>query len=554
MLYSGQSFGEFAFGEHDFAPPGESAFAAFLREVTAPRCWLLEMDAFSLATTSDASSAFGDAGYGELAFSDDAPGTSGGVRTLRFSTHGYTSHHSDSPAAVWYEGRLTEEINVDRRIVGRDGLGGLARVFADASLIALDGGVDDLLRDYSLDGRPARILLGRPTDSLAEYGVVFRGVVAAVSISLERATVQLSDGLALLDRPIQENLYAGTGGLEGGADLAGKPKPLAFGRVLNIAPPLVDAVNLIYQVHDGPIQDVTAVYDRGVSLTRVDGTPAPGEYSVDVSAGTFRLGAAPAGTVTADVLGDASLSGYVESTAQIVLRILATRAQLTSSAIEPLSFTVLDTDVPAPVGIWVGLEPRTIADVVDELLAGAGAFGGFDRLGRFGVGRIRAASGVEAADYTSEDIVVIEREPLPPAIEPVVWRAIVGYRRNYTVQTDLAASVPAAHKTFAAVAYRSALAEDDAVRTRYVSAKTLGPIESAFADAADAQAEAARLLGLWSKRRSLLRIRTQAPALLRDLGDVVLVCHPRHGLQNGALGIVVSHAFRGGAVEMGVLV
>ena len=41
-MFSGQSFGQFSFGEQDYTPPDTSAFEAFLAEVTSERCWLLE--------------------------------------------------------------------------------------------------------------------------------------------------------------------------------------------------------------------------------------------------------------------------------------------------------------------------------------------------------------------------------------------------------------------------------------------------------------------------------------------------------------------------------
>ena len=105
-MYGSQAFGEFAFSEQTYAPVDSLAFQAFLAEITSPRCWLLELDVFSLAETESVSGAFGDAAFGDAAFCDGAAGGSGGITTLRFSTHGYTTHAADTPARTWYDGRL----------------------------------------------------------------------------------------------------------------------------------------------------------------------------------------------------------------------------------------------------------------------------------------------------------------------------------------------------------------------------------------------------------------------------------------------------------------
>lgn len=459
----------------------------------------------------------------------------------------------DPDSADWYDGRLAEGFRVERRIVGRDGIGGLARVFAEASLVNADGALDGLLSGYSIGGRRVRLLVGRETGRYADFGLVFTGVVESPVVGLDAVRLRLSDGLAKLERAVNETTYAGTGGLEGGADLKGKPKPKCWGKVFNIAPPLVDSVNLVYQVHDGPIQDVPAVRDRGIALVKVAGAPGAGEYQVDAAAGTFKLGATPAGTVTCDVEGDASLSGYISKTSDIVLRILVQQAGLSSSEIEPASFAQLNSDAPAAVGIWVGTEPRTVASVVDELLWNVGAFGGFTRLGGFSVGLVRHASGAAAGVLGEEDIVSIERVALPSAVEPIVWRTRVGYQRNYTVQQDLAAAVTPAQRTFAAQPLRVAKDEDTAVQSRHLLAREYFVDAGLFAVEADAVDETGRLAALWGAERAAFRVVTRLKALVHDLGEVVELKHRRLGLSAGRPVLVLGHAVRGSEVELLVL-
>lgn len=553
-MYSAEAYGEFPYTGHEYVPLDSTGFEAFLADITAPRCFLLELDAFSLGLVDSISAAYSDGAYGELGYTDGNTGVTGGVHTLRFSSQGYISHADDSPAYTWYDARLTNGIRVERSLAGRDGIGGLVRTRAEAELVNDDGALDLLTANYALDGRRARVLIGRPTDALADFGVVFSGVVETATVG-GKLRLRLSDGIAKLDLPVNPSIYAGTGGLEGGDDLKGKAKPVCLGEVKNIAPPLVDAAGLVYQVNDGAISDVPAAYDRGIALSKVAAPPGAGEYSVDTTLGTITLGATPAGTVTCNVLGDASLSGYIDRTADIILRILVARAGLTSSEIDPASIGRLNADAPAEVGIWAGTEPVACATVVDELLANVGAFGGFSRFGAFTVALLAAPGGTPADTYTAADILGdITREPLPAPVEPVAWRARVGWQRNYTVQDDLAAAVTDAQRSFAAQFLRVAATEDSAIQSRRLLARDYGPGPGLYADEADAEAEADRLFALWSVPRAQLRVPLPARAMVRDLGEAVHLRVARHGLSAGRPARVIGYALAATNVELMVLV
>src|SRR5690606_19221589 len=102
----------------------------------------------------------------------------------------------------------------------------------------------------------------------------------------------------------------------------------------------------------------------------------------------------------------------------------------------------------------------------------------------------------------------LEREPLPDSVDPIVWRARVGWQRNYTVQTDLAASVSDARRTFAAEPLRVATSENSAIKTRHLLAREYGPVAGLYAEEADAETEAQRLFNLWGTQRGMYRVRT----------------------------------------------
>jgi hypothetical protein len=175
-MYGGYGYGELAYSEQDHvAVDSNASFDAFLALVTAKRTWLLELDALSLASSDALSGAFSGGAFDDLGFSDAAAGAvTGGVQTQRYSSDGYTSKTGDLPAYTWYDGRITAGPTVQRRIAGRNGIGGLTRVFAEISLDNTDGALDLLTRNYALDGRAVTILLGRPTDARSAFGVSSR--------------------------------------------------------------------------------------------------------------------------------------------------------------------------------------------------------------------------------------------------------------------------------------------------------------------------------------------------------------------------------------------
>jgi hypothetical protein len=558
----------FVWSAGDAAPTGGGGgplpeVGDFLDLPNAERCWLLEIQAFPLAPIVVADSAvYAGVSYGELAYAEGDGGAEGSLATLYFSDRGYTSHPTDTPESLWYEGRLMAGFRVERRIIGRDGIGGITRVASDGALVNDDGGLDTLRRDYSIEGRSARFYVGRPTDARADFILVASGIIERVWTDLSSMRINFSDGVARLDRMVNQVTYSGSGVTEGGADLKGKYKPKCYGDAENVSPPLVNNSLLIYQVNDGSVNDVTAVYDRGISLTKGSdytsltdmetNAPSAGNYRVWKAGGYFRLGSTPAGTVTADVEGD-DAGGYITKTAEIVERILESQALFSAAEINETSFAQMNVDASAEVGIWIGTEGQTIEAVINSLLIGAGAFGGFSRLGEFTVGVVYAPPSLAVASFTEEDIFEIERLPLPSSIEPIIWRAQVAYQRNYTVQSDLAAGVTAARRSYATESQRTETLEDASVSSRYILAKEYAA-ESFYRDQADAVIEASRLIGLWGAPRSIFRVVVPIRAIARDLGEVVNIKHPRHGLTNGVYARIIGHAIAGQMIELTVLV
>lgn len=471
---------------------------------------------------------------GELALSDIfAPA----IEAQYFSSHGFISGRGDTPPSCYYDERVDQPIAFSRSIVS-DRLGGLATESGELRLKNDDGELDAWIDRFAIDAREVRVLIGDDGFGLSEYGVVFDGQMVDMTVDESAIVIRLRTKLAALTAPIAANFYAGTGGAEGGADLAGKMKPLAWGQTFNVPAVLVDSATLVYQVHDGAISDVPQVFDRGISLTKVGGVPTPGQYSVNVAAGTFKLGGTPAGQVTANVLGRVDGS-YFDSIADIVEDILVNYSTLVAGDLVAATFTALNTAQPAPMGLWLE-SPASVADIVGTLLEGVGCFGTFTPTSQFRVGQFAEPAAVADFELFADDIVDVRREPMPSSLTPVAWRYQVGYAKAYAVQTDLAAGVTAAQRTFAAQDYRVAAAANASITSRYLLAQDVAPIDSPFALKADAEAEAARLLALYSAPHALYTL-TVKPALWTvNLNDTAYVEYPRYRLNGGVRGRIVA--------------
>lgn len=456
----------------------------------------------------------------------------GAVVTLYYSDHGFVTETGDDPPSRYFEPRVVSALNFQRHLFQQGVIGGRSiPSFGEIILANADGGLDGLLA-YGWDSRRVQVLLGGEGFAYGEFGLIFDGTSEQVEVTDETLTVRLRDWQHKLDRPVQGTLYAGTGGDEGGADLNGVRKPLCFGRVLNVRPVMVDASAGLYQAHDGPIEDVDALYVGGIAYTRITGTPAANQYAVDAAAGFVTVGGAPlTEQVTCDVKGAKPGGTYVTTVANIVEEIVTTYGGLMGADLDDASFAALNTANSATVGIYVdGASRRTVLEVLDELIASIGGCYGFDRAGLFEVGRLEAPAGTPAAMFTEVEILGIER--LATALP--VHRVRLGYQPNWTVQVEfqLNGGASAGRREFTAREFRHVTAEDASVLTKHPLAGDL-EVNTLMDGSADASDEASRLLDLYKADRDVFRMRAKTQPFALELPDTVKITYPRFGLTSG---------------------
>ncbi len=267
------------------------------------------------------------------------------------------------------------------------------------------------------------------------------------------------------------------------------------------------------------IDPVGAAYDQGVALTQgadytairdmLANAPAAGTYRVWPAGGYFRLGSSPAGQVTADATQGAAPADRTcaQLCRQMVLR------RLTAADLIEQGFIDLDKANSAEVGIYIDAE-MTISAALDVLCRSVGAWYGFDNLGKFRIQRLEIPSGNPITTLTNAEGLTVERLATNDAGRGVpAYRVILDYDQNCTVQTSgLAGSVPLDRRNWLKDPYRTVKSEDLSVQTKHLLAPELH-FTTNLADSAAAQAEADRLMPMYSTRRDLMAVTCSVDAI-----------------------------------------
>lgn len=204
------------------------------------------------------------------------------------------------------------------------------------------------LSGYNWDGALGRIWIGDDTNKdFTSYRKIFEGSCGAHSFAGMVMKVGLYGADAVLDETdFLTATYAGTGGAEGGTDIKGNYKPVAYGECLNVEPVLIDSANRVYQVHSGAISDIVGIYEGAIPIPKMVATATSyaqligltlkeDEWAKAPAIGMFRMGGVATGIPTADVNGALDGGTYVTSLATILPLMLKSGGVLASSINQP---------------------------------------------------------------------------------------------------------------------------------------------------------------------------------------------------------------------------
>lgn len=486
----------------------------------------------------------------------DAVNNLGVPVTLYFSTDGYTTRPTDTPANVYYDPRIEDPGNFQRFLFGPGTTRGGSEVgVGDIVLAAGDPGnglTTDPLLSYGFDGRAVRIkTVASPMASISTAVTLFRGTAKQLENqdAVNRISLQINDRLIDIDKPLLTTRYAGTTTgngptIEGNVNLKDQIKPRIWGTKWNAPGVQVNPFDLIYQFSASAVNSLV-IYDGAHVLINAGDFPTiaalvgwaqiPGWYATCLAHGCGRLGADPEKEVTADVVEGATAA---DRTAAQVARRMLLNFGLTTADVPAASFAALDLLNAADVGELVNDE-STALEVVQRVLDSIGGWITPDHLGVFRVGRLQLPTGPSATTY-SETEFLSELSLLPVLDEGdglPAWRTTVrwGYVGLVQGQDGTFASVPVARRTFVASEYRESKVENAAVKTKHSAAVEI-VIESRFAYEAAAIAEATRRQALYGQRliryRFPVDVSVAGPA---QIGTDITLVDRRLGLAAGKM-------------------
>ena len=515
-----------------------------------------------------------------ISYLDPATSTTG---TLGFTTAatGYRSHPADTPADLeCIPGLSACTFRFDATGADPKSLGAGTITVDDA-----DGSLDDLL-NYVYDGKDAIVYIGDPDDALSDFDELVRWVVEQPETSGNTISFRTRTQTYHLDVAIQTDIYGGTGGVDGGSDLTGKPKPLAWGTVVNAPATLVDSVRLIYQLSSAHSLDLNSgkdaigitVYDEGVAISpstpytdlasMLGGAPGAGQFqalnAVASGAGNHygvyvRLGSPPAGQITFD--GTFYPAGLASDTATFLSSII--RAGTDDDAdIYSADKTAVAAAFPLNVELFTATDSADSPTYLDALMAVVGGFRGWvvpyqaaptqspadDMMPPFAVRWLDDPATAASSPYvntliTGTPALTIRGDTIKAGNFMRVakydfawpeWRVSLQTDRTVTIQTTgLGGSVSLDRRLRLALPYLTTSSEDATLKDTFPTAVDRQITTAWSTDTGTMQDEADRQLAVFGEARGLYTLSAAADlaqVVLAVPGDPVTVTnYPRYG-------------------------
>lgn len=292
-------------------------------------------------------------------------------------------------------------------------------------------------------GAPVTVWRGEIGAAFGAWTKLFQGQVDSYGFKDGKMQIAAKVNSEPFEQNILDATYAGDGLAEGGEDIRDKVKPALFGYCRNVEPVLINAVDNVFQVHGyGSIEDVVMVFERaaefgpsvgdfGSYAALVAAAIPEGEWGTCLAEGMFRLGAPPAGVITADVKGD-NVGGFHQSTAQIIER-LCDLAAVDAARIDAASLAAFETAVPYPINIYL-TTPNRLIDLIQQLCLPCNAHAALSWAGTLQITRF---DGVGTASLTLDAQgrslpAVLSNEEL--TVSPPWWRIEMQAEKNWRVQ------------------------------------------------------------------------------------------------------------------------
>lgn len=465
----------------------------------------------------------------------------GGVSsTLYLSNKSFTTTSTDTPANTTYDPCIVGGVSFSESI-SLDYTTNIG--FGDIEIANINGERDAWL-NYIFTNKTIKLYIGDPRWTKADFYLIFNGIVDDIT-SRDRNTLNLIllSKLERLNNPITETLLGGTGNNKD------RLLPILFGECFNIEPLNTDSVPnvLEYMVHNGPIEDIIEVRDKGV----------PVSITKNLAQGKFTLNNTPFGQITASVQGYKP-STYSDNIATIIENIILnygpSNSRLTSSDIDTANFTTFKSTYTDPVGYYC--KDRTnILEICQNLAKSIGAALVCNSQGLVRLVRLSIPGSGTTMEVTAEDM---EFNSLSMSEKPLVKGSVkLNYCKNWTVQnaSSLAGVVNQNNITLFDREWLSTVSTNSTVVSDYALSTEPQEEYTYFLTSTPAATEATRRLNLWSTPRFIYTATYYAHMLPVELGDNLTITHRRFNFSTKT-GIVVSidRDWIAGRVTIGVLI
>lgn len=376
------------------------------------------------------------------------------LTTLLFTDGaGFTTKPTDTPANTWVAPDLLDPGNIRRSIFKNGRIFGAIEASYGAIEIDNSAGQWDYLMTYGVSGHPVRILYG-PVGAAypSGYEIVLIVEGRQFTSTFSKLSFNVRDKMWMLDKPIEVGTFEGTGGIEGGAEMKGKPKQEIVGFAGYTPATLVSYESQLYQVHtQGKYWPVgiwiwytpppaTVVYEGIIAIPRHGGyTPSDleGFLAMSPDPGTiawwnggngndsgpfyFRLGSVPTYDIRVHFPGD------VDRNTKYTLEHFAARAGIvgySGTSLGAGSRYLLDGQ-------------ETYLEFMNDACIYQNAYFGFSRLAQYMQGKFTTPAN-SVFEFTQHNAKDYNREP-PPGFPAPAYKVVCKFGECWPVKIPAAA-------------------------------------------------------------------------------------------------------------------
>lgn len=474
------------------------------------------------------------------------------TRTLLLSDLAYRTEPSDQLRPnIWTEARMTRRADVEQSAPVSQGASRRAQdTSGDMEFADNDGALRGVSDNFSFEGRAASIHivgLGRPW---IEKTTVSQSVVKRLTRSKHSLRVTFKDAADILDTALITRKYGGSGLRDGTQELKGTSPPGGWGLCKYAKPLLEDPSIFLYRLHDGSIQSVQAVEERGLAFTFAGDEPsyealrtrastlAEGEYATCLVDGSIVIkfaGGSPLDRNAIRVTFEGSKGGgtFTQFMGDVMLAMMKFSMGLNDSQIDSQSFQTLPQH-KISYYFGGGTQSPTGAQVFTELMNSAfGTFGSVNNE-RIGAKLFFPPDDQSAAQTFVSAEIFSASEVEPP--QEAIWSQTINYGPNqnpYTTE-QLASGLTQSQIDERTRSFAGSFTDNKPdIKASNLFAEQPDAIDSVFDEEAGAKDSVQRLMGVWGVFAKSFEVELAFSAAQVTRGSVVSMTHDDLGDKSG---------------------